>query len=106
MLNFEAYNLTSKFSNATVDAYEMDYGKGKVINLGIWGHTLVFNKAFLNYFDNVIIPMAFINAINSKINNYPSFSESIQNNTIIHSNLKGIIPHFAKLKEQYPKPFE
>ncbi len=63
LLNFEAYNLTSRFSNATVDTYEMDYGKGKVINLGIWGHILVSNKVFLNYFDNVIIQIAFINVI-------------------------------------------
>lgn len=29
LLNFESYNLTSRFSNATVATYEMDYGKGK-----------------------------------------------------------------------------
>ena len=36
----------------------MDYMKGRVINLGIWGHTLAINKEFLNYFDNTIIPLA------------------------------------------------
>ena len=31
--NFKAYNLTSRFSNATVATSEMNYGKGKVINV-------------------------------------------------------------------------
>jgi hypothetical protein len=44
--------------NATVATYQMDYGKGKIINLGIWGHTIWYNTAFLNYFDNVLMPIA------------------------------------------------
>jgi hypothetical protein len=37
----------------------MNYGKGKVVHLGIWGHTLTHNEKFLNYFDKVIIPIAY-----------------------------------------------
>jgi len=44
--------------NATVATYQMDYGKGKIVNLGIWGHELANNTAFLNYFNKVIIPIA------------------------------------------------
>jgi hypothetical protein len=36
----------------------MNYGKGKVINLGIWGHIVEDNQASLKYFDNVIVPLA------------------------------------------------
>jgi hypothetical protein len=37
----------------------MNYGKGKILNLGIWGHLLTNNDTFLNYFDNAMIPIAF-----------------------------------------------
>jgi hypothetical protein len=58
LLDYQAYNLPPKYFNATVATYKMNYGRGQVINLGIWGHILVNNKAFLNYFDNVILPLA------------------------------------------------
>jgi len=58
LINYHAYNLTRDYPNATVATYMMNYGKGKVINLGIWGHALTDNKNFINYFDNVIIPLA------------------------------------------------
>ena len=48
----------TNYHNATVATYQMNYGKGKIINLGIWGHELITNAAFLNYFDNVIMPIA------------------------------------------------
>ena len=59
LIDYEAYNLTDKYQNATVATYMMNYGKGKVVNLGIWGHTLTNNEKFLTYFDTVIIPIAY-----------------------------------------------
>ncbi|MGD9672718.1 MAG: N,N-dimethylformamidase beta subunit family domain-containing protein [Candidatus Nitrosocosmicus sp.] len=59
LLDYEAYNLTDNYQNATVATYMMNYGKGKVVHLGIWGHTLTHNEKFLNYFDKVIIPIAY-----------------------------------------------
>jgi hypothetical protein len=41
-----------------VAAYEMISGKGKVIDLGIFGHTLDDNKAFLKFYDEEILPRA------------------------------------------------
>jgi hypothetical protein len=38
-----------------VATYEMSYGKGKIIMLGIFGQNLVNNTAFLNFFDNIIL---------------------------------------------------
>jgi hypothetical protein len=59
MIDYKAYNIPNKnFQNATVATYQMDYGKGRVINLGIWGHIVENNQAFLRYLDNVIIPVA------------------------------------------------
>ena len=67
LLDYKAYNLTDKYQNATVATYMMSYGKGKVVNLGIWGHTLTDNEKFLNYFDKVIMPIAYDLNINSSI---------------------------------------
>jgi glucose/arabinose dehydrogenase/plastocyanin len=58
LLDYGASFSSDKYPNATVATYQMDYGKGKIINLGIWGHELINNEAFLNYFDNVIMPIA------------------------------------------------
>jgi hypothetical protein len=41
-----------------VATYEMISGKGKVINLGIFGHTLDDNEAFLDFYDEEILPRA------------------------------------------------
>ena len=41
-----------------VATYEMISGKGKVINLGIFGHTLDDNEAFLKFYDEEILPRA------------------------------------------------
>ncbi len=65
LINYHAYNLTEQYPNAIVATYMMNYGKGKVINLGIWGHTLTNNETFLNYFDKVILPIAFGSPLNS-----------------------------------------
>ena len=58
LINYDTSYSSDKYPNATIATYYMDYKKGRIINLGIWGHTLVYNKAFLNYFDNTIIPLA------------------------------------------------
>jgi YVTN family beta-propeller protein len=58
LINYETTYSSEKYPNPTIATYYMYYGKGRVINLGIWGHTLVNNKAFLNYFDHNIIPLA------------------------------------------------
>lgn len=41
-----------------VATYEMISGKGKVINLGIFGHALDDNEAFLEFYDEEILPRA------------------------------------------------
>ncbi len=59
LIDFHAYDIPGKsYQHATVAAYQMNHLDGKIINLGIWGHVVEDNKAFLNYFDNVIIPLA------------------------------------------------
>jgi hypothetical protein len=59
LIDYHAYDIPGKsYQHAMVATYQMNYGKGKIINLGIWGHIVEDNKAFLNYFDNVIMPLA------------------------------------------------
>ena len=41
-----------------VASYELQYGKGKVIMLGIYGQNLVNNTAFVNFFERIILPRA------------------------------------------------
>ena len=38
-----------------IAAYELEYGQGKVISLGIFGQDIVNNRSFLNFFDNMIL---------------------------------------------------
>jgi hypothetical protein len=61
LIDYQVYNIPSyylkQYFNPTVATYQMDYGKGKIINLGIWGHTLTESAVFLDYFDNVILPI-------------------------------------------------
>ncbi len=87
LLDYNAYNLTAKYSNATVATYMMDYGKGKIINLGIWGHTLIENPQFLKYFDNMIIPIA-LNSSFTK--NKPFFSNLTDINQKTYSSIKDL----------------
>jgi len=58
LLNYEAYNLPEEYSNATVATYEMQYGKGKIVHLGLWGHMVKDNPLFIDYMDRVLIPLA------------------------------------------------
>jgi hypothetical protein len=48
-------NLVGMNKSPTVATYEMSYGKGKIIMLGIYGQNLVNNTAFLNFFDRIIL---------------------------------------------------
>jgi hypothetical protein len=41
-----------------IATYELPYGKGKVIMLGIFGQNLIENIAFVDFFDNIILPRA------------------------------------------------
>jgi hypothetical protein len=42
----------------TVATYEMISGKGKVVNIGIFAHNLDDNEAFLDFYDEEILPRA------------------------------------------------
>jgi len=41
--------------NATIAAYEMSYGKGRIIGMGIYGQNLAKDPQFLDFFDRVIL---------------------------------------------------
>ena len=51
-----------------VGSYEMTYGKGKVIMVGIFGHTLYDNPLFMNFFEYVIVPHALGSAYSLNVN--------------------------------------
>ncbi|MGA7977288.1 MAG: N,N-dimethylformamidase beta subunit family domain-containing protein, partial [Nitrososphaeraceae archaeon] len=42
-----------------VATYELDYGKGKVIMIGLYGQNLVGNQEFLRFFDHIVLPHSF-----------------------------------------------
>jgi hypothetical protein len=46
-------------SNVTIATYELDYGKGKVIALGIYSDDIIQNKKFLKSFNNLIANYSF-----------------------------------------------
>jgi hypothetical protein len=46
------YEAQSKY-NVRVAAYELEYGKGKVISFGIFGDDIINNKEFLRFFDEM-----------------------------------------------------
>jgi N,N-dimethylformamidase beta subunit-like, C-terminal len=45
-----------------VATYTLDYGKGKVIMLGLTGHNLAFNESFMRFFDDLITDQALSNS--------------------------------------------
>lgn len=45
--------------NSIIATYEMNYGRGKVIMIGIYSQLLGDNKVYLKFFDNTILPRAF-----------------------------------------------
>ena len=49
LLDYEAQSIY----NILVAAYELDYGKGKVISFGIFGDDIKHNKEFLRFFDQM-----------------------------------------------------
>jgi hypothetical protein len=53
--------------------YELQSGRGKVIMIGIFGHKLSDNKAFLDFYEKQIIPRAFGE---SPSNNYTAQSST------------------------------
>jgi hypothetical protein len=88
LINYQAYNLTEEYPGATVATYMMSSGKGKIINLGIWGHTLTDNSNFINYFDNIILPLALDLPVKNK--NSPFLSAPHINSSIfIGGNYSG-----------------
>lgn len=44
--------------NITVASYSLQFGKGKVIMLGLTGRSLAENQQFMTFFNNKILPMA------------------------------------------------
>ena len=47
------YQAKSEFSYM-IAAYELLFGKGKVISLGVFGDDIVHNQNFLKFFDSII----------------------------------------------------
>jgi hypothetical protein len=45
--------------NSTIATYELNYGKGKVIMMGIYSQLVGDNEAFVRFFDKTILPRAF-----------------------------------------------
>jgi hypothetical protein len=43
------------FFGSTVATYELDFGKGKVVMMGLYGQNLVRNEAFLKFVDSLIL---------------------------------------------------
>jgi len=58
LIDYEAYGFPEEYTNATIATYYMDYGLGRVIHLGLWGHTVDDNSIFIEYFDKILIPLA------------------------------------------------
>jgi hypothetical protein len=72
LIDYDVYGIPSyykQYQNATIATYQMKYKQGKVIDLGIWGHVVEHKKAFISYFDNVIIPLALGPPVNNTENN-------------------------------------
>lgn len=44
--------------DAKIGTYEMNYGGGKIIMMGLYGQNIAKNKEFLKFFDNTILPHA------------------------------------------------
>jgi N,N-dimethylformamidase beta subunit-like protein len=43
------------FLGSTVATYELDFGKGKVVMMGLYGQNLIRNEAFLRFLDSLIL---------------------------------------------------
>ena len=49
---------TEATKNKTIATYELQYGQGKVLMLGIYGQNLANNTSFQNFFNNIILTRA------------------------------------------------
>jgi hypothetical protein len=49
---------TKANENKTIATYELQYGQGKVLMLGIYGQNLANNTSFQNFFNNIILTRA------------------------------------------------
>jgi hypothetical protein len=112
LLDYQVYNIPkqfiAKYPNPTIATYEINYGKGKIINLGIWGHVLTQNKEFIKYFDNVILPLAFDLPIKYIL---PSHDKSVFSNTTSidqnsSSNLMLVTTNKSRIAVNYSLPFD
>lgn len=56
LLDYGAHMPDNAAFNATVATYELEYGKGKVVMIGLFTNTLVANQSFWEFFDNIILP--------------------------------------------------
>ena len=45
--------------DSKIATYELSYGKGKVIMIGLYGQNLVGNQEFLRFFDHIVLPRSF-----------------------------------------------
>jgi hypothetical protein len=43
------------FFGSTVATYELDFGKGKVVMMGLYGQNLIRNEAFLKFLDSLVL---------------------------------------------------
>ena len=43
------------FYGSTVATYELDFAKGKVVMIGLYGQNLIHNQAFLKFLDSLIV---------------------------------------------------
>ena len=43
------------FFGSTVATYELDFDKGKVVMIGLYGQNVVRNEAFLNFLDSLVL---------------------------------------------------
>jgi len=50
--------IDKKLEDIIVATYTLEYGKGKVIMLGLYGQNLAKNQEFMRFFDNYILPTA------------------------------------------------
>jgi hypothetical protein len=55
----EDVKLNPELGNRTVATYSLDYGKGQVIMIGLFGETLANNKLFLKLFESLITNQIF-----------------------------------------------
>ena len=81
LLDYEAYALPDEYSNATIATYHMDYGKGKVVHLGLWGHVVKDNPVFIEYFDKVLIPLALDKNVTIENNRFVEYMKMYSDNS-------------------------